>query len=423
MKHSIFNNRIPLSENTDIIFNSLSEQSIIIHKNATLPLTADTENEMIIKSLIDKGIICNDNEDEMIKATGIFLESAEDNSNFRLTINPTLQCNFRCWYCYEQHSTKSVMTDKTLQAVKSLIKEILNKHDSLELAFFGGEPFLEFDSIVLPLIDYTSKISHQKEKKYIVTFTTNGFLITPEIVKRLSSYNIGVSQITLDGGPLFHNKTRKAKGNNSFNRIVENIKILAKAGFPVLLRINLTKENAQSALDISNYFCDEDQYIRKKINVLVQQVWQDAKNDIFEETWDIYESFLNIGINPWPIAFNTLKAICYADRRHSAVVNYDGRIFKCTAIDFNSKQEDTAITQDVFKSLNMTFDRRIEKRMSNNLCKKCRIFPLCAGGCSKNIDQSTGLNEYCLHPTELDKDKVVKRVISEQLIMEKLGLR
>ncbi len=71
----------------------------------------------------------------------------------------------------------------------------------------------------------------------------------------------------------------------------------------------------------------------------------------------------------------------------------------------------------------MAFERRLEKRMSNNLCKECRIFPLCGGGCSKNIDQSNGLPEYCLHPTDADKDKVVKRVISEQLIMERLGLR
>lgn len=423
MKYSIFNNRIPLSEKTDIVFNALSEQSIIIHKNATIPLVSNPENESILESIRAKGIICNDKEDEMMKAKATFLDSAEDDSDFRLTINPTLQCNFRCWYCYEQHNANSVMTENMIEAVKSLIDEILNKYNSIELAFFGGEPFLEFDLIVLPLLEYTSKICKQKDKKYIATFTTNGFLINPKIVNRLSSYNIGVSQITLDGGPVFHNKTRTANGCDSFNRIVGNIKILAKAGFSVLLRINLTKENAQSALDISGYFCDLDSEAQKKISVLVQQVWQDAKNDIFEETWEIYESFLKIGIKPWPIYFNVLKAICYADRRHSAVVNYDGRIFKCTAIDFNKKQEDTTIYKDVLKQLDVAFERRLEKRMSNNLCKECRIFPLCGGGCSKNIDQSNGLPEYCLHPTDADKDKVVKRVISEQLIMERLGLR
>lgn len=423
MKYSIFNNRIPLSEKTDIVFNSLSEQSIIIHKDASIPLISNPKNESILDSLKNKGIICDDNVDEMMNARGIFLESAEEDSDFRLTINPTLQCNFRCWYCYEQHNAKSVMTEKTINTIKSLINRILDKYNSLELAFFGGEPFLEFDSVVLPLLEYTSRICQHKSKKYIATFTTNGFLINSKIVSQLSRYNIGFSQITLDGGPQFHNKTRKANGCDSFNRIVENIKLFAKANFPVLLRINLTKENSQSALDIPGYFCDLDSETQKNISVLVQQVWQDAKNDIFEETWNIYESFLKIGIRPWPIYFNVLRAICYADKRHSAVINYDGRVFKCTAIDFNSKQEDTTIQQDVLKSLDEAFDRRLEKRMSNKLCEKCRIYPLCGGGCSKNIDQSSGMSEYCLHPTSADKDKVVKRVISEQLIMEKLGLR
>lgn len=423
MKYSIFNNRIPLSEKTDIVFNTLSEQSIIIHKDAIIPIVSNSENEGILNSIRAKGIICEDSEDEMMKARTIFLESAEDDSDFRLTINPTLQCNFRCWYCYEQHNANAIMTEETIAEVELLIDKILNKYNSLELAFFGGEPFLEFDSIVVPLLEYTDNICKQKGKKYIATFTTNGFLISPKIVGKLSSFNIGVSQITLDGGPAFHNKTRKANGCDSFTRIAENIKILAKAGFPVLIRINLTKENAQSALDISGYFCDLDQKTKKKINVLVQQVWQDAKNDIFEETWDIYESFLKIGINPWPIYFNVLKAICYADRRHSAVVNYDGRIFKCTAIDFNNKREDTTINNDVLKALDVEFERRLENRLSNKPCNGCRIFPLCGGGCSKNIDQSSGLSEYCLYPTDEDKDKMVKRVISEQLIMEKLGLR
>lgn len=423
MKCSVFNNRIPLSEKTDIVFNALSEQSIIIHKDASIPIVSDSENKDVLDSLRAKGIICDDNEDEMKKIREIFLESAEDDSYFRLTVNPTLQCNFRCWYCYEQHNASAVMDKETTAAVKSLIDKILNRYPSIELAFFGGEPFLEFDSIVLPLMEYTREICRKKGRKYLVTFTTNGFLINHEIVRKLSSYNIGVSQITLDGGPAFHNGTRRANGCDSFDRIVENIKILAGAGFPVLLRINLTKENARSALDITQYFHDLDKKALEKINVLVQQVWQDAKNDILEETWDVYESFLNIGIRPWPVFFNALKAICYADRRHSAVVNYDGRIFKCTAIDFNSKQEDSSLHQDVFRYLDEAFERRIEKRMSNNPCRKCRILPLCGGGCSKNIDQSSGLSEYCLHPTDEDKDKVVKRVITEQLIMEKLGLR
>lgn len=419
----MFNNRVRLSEKADIVFNALSEQFVILRKDANIPVDFSPENESMLEMLKAKGVLCEDSENEMERAQSIFLNSANDNSYFRLTINPTLQCNFRCWYCYEQHNASSVMSKKTIEQLKTTIEKILNEYNTIELAFFGGEPFLEFDSIVLSLIEYTATQSRNRGKSYIVTFTTNGFLINHEVIKKLCAYNVGVLQITLDGGPIFHNQTRKSGTFNSFEKIVDNIKDLLLVGFKVLLRINLTAENAQSAFEIPKYFEKLDDESKEGLRVLIQQVWQDADNDIFEETWDLYEKFVIIGIKPWSIYFSALKALCYADKRHSAVVNYDGRVFKCTAIDFNKKQEDFTLDKDWFSSLSKAFELRLSKRASNNLCAKCRIFPLCGGGCSKNVDQAMELSEYCLHPTEDDKDRIVKKVIREQLILRKLGLR
>lgn len=42
-------------------------------------------------------------------------------SNYRLTINPTLNCNFSCWYCYESHNKKS-MSEETLQNALKFIQ-------------------------------------------------------------------------------------------------------------------------------------------------------------------------------------------------------------------------------------------------------------------------------------------------------------
>ncbi|MDE6549128.1 MAG: radical SAM protein [Muribaculaceae bacterium] len=411
-----------MSEHTDIVFNALSEQSIIIHKNATIPLNTEDADDIKIDTLKSFGIICDDNKDELTQATEIFLKTIEDKSNFRLTINPTLQCNFRCWYCYEQHNAASVMNDEVFEKLKQFIADIMDRYQSIELAFFGGEPLMEFDSIVLPLIEYTKDLCLKRGKTYLATFTTNGFLINPDIIKKLSIYDVGTSQITLDGGPDYHNKTRKAVNFDSFQRIVDNIKLLVKAGLQVLIRINATKENIHSALEIPHYFKDLNPQEKERINVSVQQVWQDIENNIFDGKWDIYEAFLNIGIRPWPISFDALRSICYADRRHSAVVNYDGRIFKCTAIDFNIKKEDSTLDHNIFASLDDAFEKRLVKRFSNPNCKKCRILPLCVGGCSKNIDQASGQEEYCLHSTDEDKDKMVRRIISEQLILKKLEI-
>ena len=86
-------------------------------------------------------------------------QKATDTSNdsLRIIINPTLDCNLRCWYCYEKHREGSIIHNDVDLAIKTFIKkEIEDKNlKSLSLSFFGGEPLMHFREQVLPLILYT----------------------------------------------------------------------------------------------------------------------------------------------------------------------------------------------------------------------------------------------------------------------------
>lgn len=419
MKLSIFNNRIPLSDNTDLLFNSFTEEGIIIEKKMNLSLIEMSSEFITI--LIKRGFLVDDEIDEYKKVYDIFKKNYTNDNIFKLTINPTLNCNFRCWYCYESHSTNSIMSIECLEKVKRSINWLSKKYKEIELAFFGGEPFLQYTNIVKPLIEYIDILSHNNQFKYQVTFTTNGYLLTKDIIKELTHYNIGISQITLDGGPDSHNKTRISKKKDSFFTIVKNIKKMVESDLPILLRINVTKDNIEDASKIVNYFKDIPNEKKIKIKVLVQQVWQDIKNDIIDEIWSLYSDFMDIGISPWPRRFNFYHDFCYADKLHSAVINYDGKIHKCTAINFDEKEPDGILSENGEIHIEEVFNLRLTKRRLNQLCKRCRILPVCNGGCSKNIDQAK-IRDYCLHPSEKDKNNVVKNIIREQLHMSKLGL-
>lgn len=419
MKFSIFNNRIPLSPNTDILFNSFSEECQIIGKEAIL--TIDGMNPELKDILYNKGFIIDDGIDEAGRIFNSFKDSYSNGDVYKLTIKPTLNCNFRCWYCYETHHAHSTMSKECVERVKRCIDWISGKYKALELAFFGGEPLMQYQEVVRPLIEYTDKISNAKNIQYQVTFTTNGYLISDEIIRDFTQYNVGISQITLDGDPISHNKTRVSRQGNSYETIVNNIKKMVDANLPVLLRINVTKENINDACQIVNSFQSFTEKAKHRINVLIQQVWQDLKNDILDEIWALYSKFVEIGIRPWPRRFNFYQACCYADKRNSAVINHDGRIFKCTAINFDQKNPDGELLDSGRFNIDASFNSRIKKRNENQLCKTCRILPVCNGGCSKNVDQAA-IRDYCLHPTEEDKDKVVKNIIREQLYMTELGL-
>lgn len=96
-------------------------------------------------------ITANDVEFEFLKhryLLGIY----GNNGTYRLTIMPTLNCNLRCWYCYEHHS-KSKMSPDTMRNIFRYVKYIIDTKNirQLELDWFGGEPMMYFNDIVYPL--------------------------------------------------------------------------------------------------------------------------------------------------------------------------------------------------------------------------------------------------------------------------------
>lgn len=419
MKASIFNNRLSLSKNTDVLFNAYTEEFIAINHRSSLEFDHQDANSQDLLS--SKGFFIRNEIDEYRNIMERFRQCQLNDDVFRLTINPTLKCNFGCWYCYETHTGNTKMNEECINNIKSLIDNLSCNYKSVELSFFGGEPMLYYNEIVKSILEHINKISNQTDLKYRASFTTNGYLITDKMVNDLLQYNLGVFQITLDGGPLSHNSTRVSKQGDSFSKIVCNIRKMIQRGIQVLLRINVTKENIKGAFEIIKYFEDIPYGDKMNLHLFVQQVWQDVQNDILDDVWDLYSEFIKIGILPWPRRFSFYKSICYADNMHSTVVNYNGKIYKCTAVDFDKVESIGELKKDGIIEIHHPFDLRSAKRNNNPNCKTCRILPLCNGGCAKSVDQAASVN-YCLHPTDEDKDKVVKNVIREKLHMARLGL-
>lgn len=420
MKFSIYNTRLSLSPNTDIIFNSATAESVIVPKNLRLDLQSISPE--MIASFQNKGIIVSHDKDEKGAIWETFKNSARLDDSFILTINPTLRCNFRCWYCYESHQSQTVMTEDVILKTKKFITNISSQFKNIELSFFGGEPFLEFNHIVMPICEHLCSLAETKSISYNISFTTNGFLLTDAIINNLTNFNISLLQITLDGNEESHNKVRVSHTNNSFRTIISNIHKLAKAKLPVLVRINVTSKNIIGALDIPKFFDHFNNEEKRYLHVIVQQVWQDSKNDILDEIWALYYRFYEAGIMPWPRKFNFVKDICYADKLHSAIINYNGNIHKCTAMDFKETLSDGALDNMGNFDTSFAFNQRMLKRENNRICETCRIRPICNGGCLKNLIKNGKITNYCIHPTDKDKDKVVQDLIKEQLYMARLGL-
>lgn len=130
--------------NDTICLNGISKAVFSVNKSSfdfIKVLLSDVElqqqEEAITKELVRMRFLVEDNEQE----TNYLLENKRKDANsslFHLILNPTQDCIFRCWYCYETHK-KGEMSKTTLESLKKLIIKVLDREDidKLMLGWFG----------------------------------------------------------------------------------------------------------------------------------------------------------------------------------------------------------------------------------------------------------------------------------------------
>lgn len=110
------------------------------------------------------------------------------NKQYHLTINPTLQCNYKCWYCcVEEQNTKYElrrMNDETIEILKKHINYMIKveKIFSLHLDWFGGEPLMFFYEVILPISKYALELCKTYNIPYTSHVTTNAYYIDDNMI-------------------------------------------------------------------------------------------------------------------------------------------------------------------------------------------------------------------------------------------------
>lgn len=436
MKYSQFNSVIPY-ENKFTLYNSFTQKFLIIE-----PLLKDlleaarhegvdslAEIHPTFYDYLKKEQYLVDSEtDEVQKVRDLVAEVDENVDSFLLTVNPTMNCNFKCWYCYETHIKKSSLHVDMVDKIGFFIEKIVRKPQMrfFNMSFFGGEPLLYFDRDVVPLIVKLQQECAMHSVDYAVNFTTNGYLVNDDFINffKLNGITPGL-QITLDGYKEQHDKVRYVSSSKgSYEVIIQNIKKLLLNSFPVRLRVNYTSENIEDAYKIAEEFQDIPADLKKEYLLIdYHRVWQDSKvDDIGVIVNKNIEHIKKEGIQVKHMAPNNVRESCYADKRNSAVINYNGDLFKCTARDFTTAKragflsdEGDLIWEDDY------LEKRMKVKFNNKPCLTCRLMPICNGGCSQHALEALGEKEYCVYyGDDMLKDEVVKAKVDE--IIESLQL-
>lgn len=381
------------------IFNQLSadlrevdrELYEILKHNSLVDVLLD---EDILDDLKQSHIICDT---ECIEENLILCANKQyrfSNTTARITIMPTLECNFRCWYCYETHGS-GYMSLKEVEAVIAFCKKLINHQNlkSFMLDWFGGEPLMYFKEVVYPISKAIKDYCESKNVRFINTITTNGFYVTSTIIEQLKEVSLKDYQITLDGSKKYHDNTRfQSDKSGSYDVIVNNIVHLCRNFDDVIvtLRINYTPANLHSIDSIADSFPED---VRKHIFVEPQLVWQykENVNTISDVIVKKMKRFHDYGYRTRGNTLPTFCNWCYAENMNQYVINFDLKVYKCTARDFNNAATSVGeISLDgVFRPNNYYYRYFVSSFFENKKCMKCEVLPSCTGMCiQKKIENS-----------------------------------
>ncbi len=138
------------------------------------------------------------------------------------------ECNMSCVYCYGQdgeYAGKGMMSEETAFRAVDWLIENSKGIDRVNISFFGGEPLLNFP-LIRKTVEYAKVKVSEKNKKVTFSLTTNGSLLTDEIISFLREEKI-VPMVSFDGPPALQNRQRPFKnGSGSYDAVRENIRKL-----------------------------------------------------------------------------------------------------------------------------------------------------------------------------------------------------
>ncbi len=276
------------------------------------------------------------NQDETVSFVEEEYKKTNRHTKLELVLMPVNQaCNFNCIYCYEDHSQKNRMGTYE----QNVIKKFIEKHnlDELSVDYFGGEPLLnskfiiEFNTLII-------KYATLNSIKFTSSMTTNGYLLTKDLLINLLEAKINNYQISLDGSEEDHNRLRPlANGNETYNKIYNNLieisNLPEKYSFMIIIRINFNESNSQQnkqELLLSKLKSGLNNDKRFVINPHTIVNWKQekdselyiSKNKGNEIEIDYKDNIKRFKLNPFNMVnFSGIESnSCYADKKNTYVI-------------------------------------------------------------------------------------------------------
>lgn len=315
-----------------------------------------------------------------------------DSNRLRLTVAPTMGCNFKCYYCYESRAEKCKgMSEET---ISDLIQYVERKLESrtlslLSISWYGGEPLLEIETI-RRISKELIALCEKYNVNYHADILTNGYFLTRDVAIMLhDECKVVAAQIPMDGMSETYSK-RKGVRSQAFDQVVKNIHDISDI-IEVHIRMNVDKENESEIFELTKHLL-VDLELKEKIRIYLAAVknYENVCNfmgddcftseDYFRCRNKFHEYLYSLGVQR-----SIMKTIpaprwisCGLSQVNGLVVDPEGYLYRCAHLIGHKKHSvghlktDQVFNEENMRFLNASYDEK---------CTKCQMFPICMGGC------------------------------------------
>lgn len=342
--------------------------------------------------LVENGIITENDDDDFLKYKSIIYTQRECKEFMHLTIAPTMDCCFKCYYCFEDHKTRYYITDDIIDSIVSYINR-QQEVKRLKITWFGGEPLMAAEKIEFFYKQF--KFPNNRYQYLDSNIITTGYHIDNAVIQMFKNVGISSVQITLDGMKETHNTIKYLNGEDVFSKVWANIRLLKETApeIEVVIRVNLTKRNAEEYQELLKLFIS-DFHNSQKISISPAFVLNRnnsaicRQSDLFShsERSEFILKLASKGINSpflnYPEPFFNECAI-----RNKVAISFDpeGYAYKCWEIIGNKQYAIGHLDNSghIIEINEKILNRQLfgAEPIDDQLCSKCKYLPICNGGC------------------------------------------
>ena len=339
-------------------------------------------------------------------------------------------CDLRCKYCFYHDLSENRATQSygimTKDVVDVLIKNAVNSAEkSINFVFQGGEPTLaglDYFRYFTERVDIIKKTDN-KNLQINYSIQTNGVNIRGEFAKFFKDNNFLVG-LSLDGAKETNDFLRvDTRGEGTHSRIIKTAELFDKFKVDYNILTVITAQTAKHIGKIYSYYKKRGFFYLQFIPCL-DPLDKMPFNHIHSLTPELYEKFL---INLFTLWYNDFTVGNYISIRFfdnlvriaagypceqcgmtgtcpgQFVIESEGSVFPCDfyCVDNWKMGNISDMTFEQFNtSPNMIkFRETSQSHVYDEVCRTCKVFRLCRGGCRRDRDNKTdGVAEnniYC----------------------------